>query len=38
MRQVFKVLLDNKLYAKKSKCQFGVREVKYLGHVVSSAG
>jgi len=38
VRVVFQVLQANQLYAKKRKCQFGVAEVIYLGHVVSAAG
>ena len=34
---VLQVLLDNLLYAKKSKCMFGVSEVEYLGQIVSSS-
>ena len=37
-RQVLQVLLDNQLFAKLSKCQFGVKEVHYLGHIVSPDG
>ncbi|GKD20076.1 reverse transcriptase [Tanacetum coccineum] len=29
---------DNKLFAKQSKCFFSVKEVEYLGHVISSKG
>jgi len=32
------VLRHHTLYAKKSKCTFGVREVDYLGHVISAQG
>ena len=32
------ILLDNNLFAKKSKCHFGVSRVDYLGHVISSKG
>ena len=31
-------LQDNKLYAKYSKCEFWMKEVKFLGHVVSEKG
>ena len=33
-----RVLRDHQLYAKMSKCEFWLREVKFLGHVVSSEG
>jgi len=32
------VLRQNTLFAKKSKCSFGVREVEYLGHIISHQG
>ena len=35
---VLQVLLNNQLYAKESKCKFGVKEVEYLGHIVSAEG
>jgi deoxyuridine 5'-triphosphate nucleotidohydrolase len=38
LRQVLTLLKQNQLYAKKSKCEIGVREVEYLGHVVSGDG
>jgi len=31
-------LRENKLYAKKSKCEFWLDEVSFLGHVVSNGG
>ncbi|KAK9036794.1 hypothetical protein V6N11_021721 [Hibiscus sabdariffa] len=34
----FVILLENQLYAKLSKCEFWIREVVFLGHVVSSEG
>lgn len=36
--QVLQLLRDNQLYCKKSKCEFGMRQVEFLGHVVSSDG
>jgi len=38
VRVVLDILKKNQLFAKKSKCQFGVTEVAYLGHVVSAQG
>ncbi|KAF5476973.1 hypothetical protein F2P56_003657 [Juglans regia] len=35
---VLEVLKKNQLYAKLSKCQFGVTEVDYLGHVINEKG
>ena len=35
---IFQVLSNNKPYAKMSKCRFGVKEVDYLGHIVSADG
>jgi hypothetical protein len=32
LRKVFQRLRENKLYAKLEKCEFGVREVDFLGH------
>ncbi|XP_057969557.1 uncharacterized mitochondrial protein AtMg00860-like [Malania oleifera] len=32
------ILLDQQLFAKRSKCKFGCREVEYLGYLVSSKG
>ncbi|XP_028779100.1 uncharacterized protein LOC114735570 [Neltuma alba] len=34
----FVVLREHKLYAKLSKCEFWLKEVKFLGHVVSAKG
>ena len=38
LRVVLTVLLDNKLYAKRSKCVFGCVEMEYLGHLISGHG
>ncbi|KAL4023074.1 hypothetical protein IC575_016822 [Cucumis melo] len=35
---VLQTLPDNKLYAKFSKCEFWLKQVSFLGHVVSKAG
>ena len=36
--KVLKLLKVHQLYAKPSKCAFGVQEVEYLGHIVSHEG
>jgi hypothetical protein len=36
--QVLQILQDHKLYAKMSKCIFGVDEINYLGHFISDQG
>jgi len=36
--KVLKLLEEKQLYAKSSKCFFGVKEVEYLGHIVSHEG
>ena len=38
VKRVIRVLQNNQLYVKGSECQFGVTEVHYLGHIVSSEG
>ena len=38
LRIVLQLLRDHQLYAKYSKCDFWLTEVKFLGHVVSSSG
>ena len=38
LRLVLEVLHEHKLYAKLSKCEFWLREVHFLGHVISGAG
>ena len=38
LRKVFQLLKENSLYAKESKCEFFVEEVKYLGHIISRDG
>lgn len=35
LEAVFKLLLQNQLVLIRSKCEFGLQEVKYLGHVLS---
>ena len=36
--RVLQLLEEKQLYAKRSKCSFGVQEVEYLGHIVSHKG
>ena len=36
--KVLQILKEQQLYAKLSKCFFGVKEVDYLGHIVSHEG
>ncbi|KAL0537102.1 hypothetical protein IC582_026072 [Cucumis melo] len=38
LRMVLQTLWDNKLFAKFSKCEFWLKQVSFLGHVVSKAG
>ncbi|KAL4583755.1 hypothetical protein LXL04_008338 [Taraxacum kok-saghyz] len=38
LRLILELLRKEKLYAKFSKCEFWIREVKFLGHVVSQEG
>ena len=38
LRVVLSTLREHRLYAKYSKCAFWLREVKFLGHVVSKSG
>jgi hypothetical protein len=38
LRLVLEVLHSNQLYAKRSKCCFGMTEIEYLGHLISSNG
>ncbi|WVZ70516.1 hypothetical protein U9M48_019176 [Paspalum notatum var. saurae] len=38
LRLVLQRLREHKLYAKFSKCEFGIDEVRFLGHVVSKGG
>ena len=35
---VLKLLEEKQLYANPSKCDFGIQEVEYLGHIVSLEG
>ena len=36
--RMLQLLKEKQLYAKRSKCFFGVQEVEYLGHIVSHKG
>ena len=38
LRKSLTILRENKLYAKFSKCEFWLRQVSFLGHVVSKDG
>ena len=38
LQEVFSVLQQHKLYAKRSKCSFAVTHIEYLGHVISANG
>ena len=38
LRIVLQLMRDHQLYAKFSKCEFWLTEVKFLGHVVSASG
>ena len=35
---VLQKLREHKLFAKRSKCSFGLSEVEYLGHIVGQSG
>ena len=36
IKQVFKILKDNKLYLKPAKCEFEVLMVKFLGYIIGN--
>ena len=38
LRVVLQLLRDHQLYAKFSKCEFWITEVRFLGHIVSASG
>ena len=38
VEKVLQLLKEQQIYAKPSKCFFGVNEVEYLGHIVSHEG
>ena len=37
-REVLSIMESQSLFAKLSKCEFGLREVLYLGHVIGAKG
>eukprot|EP00983_Pelagomonas_calceolata_P003873 125605-Pelagomonas_calceolata.AAC.1 len=38
LRQVFQLLREHKLYITRSKCEFAVSALRFLGHVISDRG
>jgi hypothetical protein len=38
IHQVFQVLQTHQLYAKRSKCSFAIKQIEYLGHIISNKG
>lgn len=38
LRVILNILYQNHMYAKLSKCSFGVRQIEYLGHIISHKG
>lgn len=38
LRKTLQILKDNNLFVKMSKCDFGVTQIEYLGHVISNGG
>ncbi|KAJ3687587.1 hypothetical protein LUZ61_016751 [Rhynchospora tenuis] len=38
LQEVLETLRKNKLFAKKSKCAFGMEQIEYLGHIISKKG
>jgi RNase H-like domain found in reverse transcriptase/Reverse transcriptase (RNA-dependent DNA polymerase)/Integrase zinc binding domain/Chromo (CHRromatin Organisation MOdifier) domain/gag-polyprotein putative aspartyl protease len=38
LTQVLKLLKENKLFAKKSKCEFFTNEISFLGHIITDKG
>jgi hypothetical protein len=38
LEEVLSIMQAHSLYAKESKCEFGMRELLYLGHIISEQG
>ena len=38
MDEVLSILEEQSIYAKMSKCEFGMKEMMYLGHIISAKG
>lgn len=38
LKKTMQLLRENQLFAKRSKCDFATNQIKYLGHIISSAG
>ncbi|KAJ3704209.1 hypothetical protein LUZ61_007914 [Rhynchospora tenuis] len=38
LSMVLELLRENQLFAKRSKCEFGMKKIEYLGHVISEEG
>ena len=38
IERVLQILEEKQLYGKRSKCFFGVKEVEYMGHILSHEG
>jgi hypothetical protein len=38
VNRVLEILRENTLFVKREKCQFGLEEVQYLGHIFSQKG
>lgn len=35
---MLKILKEQKIFAKLSKCKFGLKEIDYLGHIITASG
>ena len=38
LEEVLSILEEHSLYAKMSKCEFGMKEMLYLGHIINEKG